>query len=77
MFRCYLANFGYFLDNEYPTLEEAISYGRTKGYEFIVYHNNTPIGSCRGVGLSWFCMHSDYSHLYGGTVATSEQKQTA
>lgn len=77
MFKCFLANFGYFLEGEFATLDEAIAFGKTKGYEFIVYHNNTPIGSCRGVSLSWYCMHSDYSNYYGGESATPKQKQTA
>lgn len=54
MFACYATNFAYFYNERKNTLDEAIKYGRSKGFEFQIYKNGTLIGYCSGVSLSWY-----------------------
>ncbi len=60
MYRCFLSNFGYFLDGEFRTIKEAVAYGRSKGFEFLVYHDKTVIAICSGVALTLHICNSDY-----------------
>ena len=36
-FRCFLTNFGYYLSCDHDTLEAALAYGRSKGFQFVVH----------------------------------------
>ena len=49
----FLTNFGYFLDKPCDTLDEAIEYGRSGGFEFSVVKDSIIQGSCSGVNLSY------------------------
>jgi hypothetical protein len=60
MYRCYLTNFGWFLEGQFQSIHQAISFGKSKGHEFTVYHNNTIVGYCSGVSLSWHMCNSEY-----------------
>ena len=62
MYRCFLSNFGYFLDGEFKTLKEAADYGRSKGFEFVIYDGNTIVAVVNGVTLSMHICNSDYHH---------------
>jgi len=63
MYRCYLANFGWFLEGQFNSVKEAVDFGRSKGYEFIVYKDKEIIGHCCGVALQWFVVNSDFGDL--------------
>lgn len=60
MFKCYLHTFGYFMDGSFESLPFAIEYGRSKGFEFTVFHDNVVIGACVGPSLAWHCVNSDF-----------------
>lgn len=60
MFKCYLHSFGYYLDGQFEDIKIAIEYGRSKGYEFTVFHNKDVVGACTGPSLTWHCVNSDY-----------------
>lgn len=60
MYRCFLFNFGYFLEDEFKTLTEAVEYGRSKGFEFLIYHDKTVIASCSGPSLTLSICNSNY-----------------
>jgi hypothetical protein len=45
MFRCYLTNFGFYLQDDKDDLEEAIAYGKSKGFDFTVYRDDEPVCS--------------------------------
>ena len=62
MYRCFLINFSYFLETECETLTEAIEYGRSKGYEFLVYHKNVVVATCMGPSLTMNICNSNYHH---------------
>ena len=53
MFEVWFINFGYLADKVFETLEEAIEYGKQKGFEFSVFYDNDLVGSATGVALSW------------------------
>lgn len=63
MYRCFLFNFGYFLEGEFNTLIEAVDYGRSKGFEFLIYHNNMVIASCSGPSLTLSICNSNYHNV--------------
>ena len=60
MYRCFVYNFGYFLDDEFETIKEAVEYGRSKGFEFLIYHDKMVIGSCSGPSLRLSICNSSY-----------------
>jgi hypothetical protein len=39
MYRIFYTNFGYGMPNRFATLEAAMAYGKSKGFEFAVYKN--------------------------------------
>lgn len=47
MFRVYLTNFGWFANNGhgFDTLDQAVAYGKAKGFEFAIYQGADVIGS--------------------------------
>ena len=45
MFRVFLTNFGYYVDGEFNTLDEAKVRGRKTGFEFTVYRADDLVGS--------------------------------
>lgn len=55
MFKIYMINFGYFLDETFPSIVEAVMFGREKGFEFSVHEcdRGKIIGSCTGASLTW------------------------
>lgn len=53
MYSCYVINFKYFYNDIKPTLKEAITYGRSKGFEFSVWEKGKIVGHCTGVSLNW------------------------
>jgi hypothetical protein len=51
MFYVYLTNFGFELEPRFTTFDEAFAYGKSKGFEFVVYNEDTPVGAAAGPGL--------------------------
>jgi hypothetical protein len=47
MYKCYLTNFGWYLQGEFKTVEDAIAHGKVKGFEFLVFKTG---GSAAGDG---------------------------
>ena len=54
MFQVYFTNFGYFAQRSYPTVEDAIAFGKLVCFEFAVYRATgqlvatwSPIGGTR------------------------------
>jgi hypothetical protein len=48
------------MDGSFESLPFAIEYGRSKGFEFTVFHDNVVIGACVGPSLAWHCVNSDF-----------------
>jgi hypothetical protein len=63
MYRCFLSNFGYFLDGEFKTIKEAADYGRSKGFEFLIYDDKTIVAVVSGATLSVHICHSEYHNV--------------
>jgi hypothetical protein len=56
MYEIYFANFGYYSDDVFDTLGEAIEFGKNRGFEFSVFKDGDLVGYASGVNLSWhFC----------------------
>lgn len=53
MYEVWFINFQYLADQVFETLEEAIQYGKQKGFEFSVFCDNDLVGSATGVTLNW------------------------
>ena len=53
MFEVWFINFGYLANEVFETLEDAIGYGKHKGFEFSVFCDNDLVGSATGVSLGW------------------------
>lgn len=55
MYEVYKTNFGHFYDPYFNTVEEAINYGRERGFEFSVHEVNggKMIGYASGARLQW------------------------
>lgn len=51
MYTVYLTNFQYELDKVFYSFEEAFAYGKSKGFEFVVYLDGEPVGAAFGPGL--------------------------
>ena len=63
MYRCYLINISYFLDDMFGTMKEAVDFGRSKGYEFLIYHDKMIVASCTGPNLSFSICNSNYHNV--------------
>lgn len=44
MYRILWTNFGYFAQQQFDSLEDAVEYGKSKCFEFQVYYNRDLIG---------------------------------
>jgi hypothetical protein len=55
MYRNWLINFNYFIEENYDTIEEAIAGGKKGGFEFSIIRisDGIIVGACIGVGLSF------------------------
>ena len=53
MYEVWFINFKYLANEVFESLEEAIEYGKQKGFEFSVFLDNDLVGSATGVSLSW------------------------
>lgn len=53
MYELYWTNFRYLSDDVFDTLDEAIAYGRSKGFEFSVFLDGDMVGYAQGVALDW------------------------
>ena len=53
MYEVWFINFGYLADKVFETLEDAIAFGKQKGFEFSVFRDNDLVGSATGVSLAW------------------------
>ena len=53
MYKIWFINFGYLADPVFDTPEDAVAWGKSKGFEFSVFKDGDPIGSATGVTLSW------------------------
>ena len=45
MFRIWYTNFQYFSQNEFPSIEEAKEYVKSKSFDCLVYLNDAPVAS--------------------------------
>ena len=54
LYHCYQTNFGSWYLQPHKTLEAAIEYGKSKGFEFSVWKDGVQIGHASGVSLQWF-----------------------
>ena len=52
-YELYWTNFQYLSDVVFDTLDEAIAYGRSKGFEFSVFLDGDMVGYAQGVSLNW------------------------
>lgn len=50
MYRCFLINFGYFLQESKDSQEDAVVYGRSKGFEFTVFNGDEPVCTWSPIG---------------------------
>ena len=48
MYKVFLTNFGFYLQEEFDNIDEAIQYGRNSGFEFHVVYNHEVVYS-RGI----------------------------
>lgn len=53
MYELYWTNQNYLADQVFETLDEAIEYGRSKGFEFSVFLDGDMVGFASGVSLAW------------------------
>ncbi len=53
MYKIYMTNFHYYLNDTFETLEAAIMHGRHKGFEFSVFKDGYMVGFAEGVALGW------------------------
>lgn len=53
MYEVWNINSSYLYHDIFDSLEDAILYGRSKGFEFSVFFDGDLVGSATGVTLSW------------------------
>lgn len=53
MYEIWYTNFQRLDDSVFETLEDAITHGRSKGFEFSVFFDGDMVGYANGVSLSW------------------------
>ena len=53
MYELYWTNHNYLADQVFETLDEAIQYGRSKGFEFSVFLDGDIVGFASGPSLGW------------------------
>ena len=54
MYELWYTNFKYLDDKVFDCLDDAIAYGKSKGFEFSVYLDNDMVGYAEGVNLTWY-----------------------
>lgn len=53
-YEIYFTNFGYFHEQTFDTIDEAVEFGKERGYEFSVHEfpGGKMVGACLGVSLT-------------------------
>jgi len=59
MYRIHYTNFNYFADTDFSTVEAALAYGKSRGFEFAVLASNSGV-----VAATW--------SVFGGTCRYTE-----
>jgi hypothetical protein len=54
MFEIWWNNSAYLAEEIFENLEDAISFGRSKGFEFTIFRDHDMVGYAIGVTLEWY-----------------------
>ena len=54
MYELWYTNFKYLDDKVFDSLDDAIQYGKSRGFEFSVFLDGDMVGYTEGVSLTWY-----------------------